>query len=527
MTKPAAVGYARLSDKSEQSTSIPSQKKRIAEYCERYGLELLETFVDDGKSGWTFDRPGFRKLEAFCKQKSQVKYLIIVHFDRFSRADPIDAMVKERYFRDKLKVKVLMISEPIELDTDNPLHQMMRFLQAYQANQERRNIIERTKAGMRFKMLQGQYCGTAPFGYKNFRDENRKPSIIIDESRAAIIRNIFDLFLKGCSYEHIRKIAVKQGFTVQGNSVIQSVLGNPVYAGMISVPAYNDQPQKLVQGKHIAIVPEDIYWKAQARLNPRRFVPQKRDEVPLRGVLRCRACGKLMTAAPSKSRSGRYYWYYFCNDDRKENYSAIKVHEWLNQVLIAISIRGEYFNKLKEKLSDTISKMINNQTKDLMQVNLNIRTGEQVIEKIEGRYLLGNVSEETYIKIIGEKRAALAELYTKKELLSMRASDYLGRLDNMLKKASSIRTFYNEMDLVSKQIFIRQVFGNELKLTPEGLRTRFIHPVFEINNKSVNGLPITIQKETPPFEGENASVSPGGVLPNREFLESVLAIFAA
>jgi site-specific DNA recombinase len=63
-----AVGYCRLSDKQESSSSIASQKKRIQEYCERYNLNLLQIFVDDGKSGWTFDRPGFIQLEAFCKK---------------------------------------------------------------------------------------------------------------------------------------------------------------------------------------------------------------------------------------------------------------------------------------------------------------------------------------------------------------------------------------------------------------------------------------------------------------------------
>ncbi len=73
MSKDKAVGYCRLSDRDDRSSSIPSQKKRIQEYCERYDLELLEIFVDDGKSGWTFDRPGFIHLEAFCKKHKEIK----------------------------------------------------------------------------------------------------------------------------------------------------------------------------------------------------------------------------------------------------------------------------------------------------------------------------------------------------------------------------------------------------------------------------------------------------------------------
>lgn len=525
MTKPAAVGYARLSDKSEQSTSIPSQKKRIAEYCERYGLELLETFVDDGKSGWTFDRPGFRELETFCKQKSQVKYLIIVHFDRFSRADPIDAMVKERHFREKLRVKVLQISEPLDYDTENPMYQMMRFIQSFTANQERKRIIERVKNGVRYRMQQGYYCGMAPFGYKNIRNAEGKAVIVIDELRAPVIKSIFNLYIKGCSIEEIRKTV--KAYTVKGNSAIQSVLTNPVYAGMINVPAFENHPAKMVKAVHEPIVSEDIYWQVQKMMNPKKFIPQKRNEVPLRGVLHCRVCGKLLTAAPSKSRNGSYYWYYFCTTDRKENYSAIKIHSWLDQILEAISIKGDYFARLKEKLSATISNMINTQTKDLMQANLSIQGLERSIQQIEERYLLGNVSQESYNRIAGEKKILLSELHNKREFLTLKSSDYLGRLDSMLQKASNLRTMYNQMDIVSKQLFIKQVFGKNILVTPNGVRTTFLHPVFKINPKDISGLPLIIEKEKPSKEGESASVSPHGVLPNREFLESVLAMFAA
>ena len=92
-----AVAYCRLSDKDSSANSINNQKKRIAEYCNYNKLELVQTFVDDGKSGWTFDRPAFKALEDYCKTNKTVKYLIVTHFDRFSRTDPVDAMVKEGY----------------------------------------------------------------------------------------------------------------------------------------------------------------------------------------------------------------------------------------------------------------------------------------------------------------------------------------------------------------------------------------------------------------------------------------------
>ena len=137
-----AAGYARLSDKDSSGNSIKSQCRRIEEYCERHNLNLLKIFIDDGRSGWTFDRPGFIELEHFCKKEKSVEYLIIPHFDRFSRTDPVDAMVKERYFRDKLNVKVLQVSEPPDIDVNNSTYLIVRFMQAFASNEECNRIVE-------------------------------------------------------------------------------------------------------------------------------------------------------------------------------------------------------------------------------------------------------------------------------------------------------------------------------------------------------------------------------------------------
>lgn len=489
-----AVGYCRLSDRKERSQSIPSQKKDIAEYCFRNDLTLLQTFVDDGKSGWTFDRPGFKDLEAFCKKNPKVKYLIIPHFDRFSRADPIDAMVKERHFRDKLGVKVLQISEAADLDTNNPMHQMMRFMQAFAANQERIRTVDRVKKNLRFRLLQGRYSTTAPFGYINGRDDKGFSLLKIDEAKAPIIRFIYDQFLKGAGIEEVRRAAEKKGYSNKGNSAIQRVLTNPVYAGLILVPAAGDQPSKIINGLHEPIIKESDYWEVQQILSPRKFTPQKREEVPLRGILRCQYCSKLLTAAPSKGRMGKYYWYYFCNEHRKENFSAVKVHELFDRILNYISIKEPEFSKLKNRITSLIQNLIDSQTKELMKLNLQISKLNQSIVDIEKRFLIGGiVSEKTFQQMITEKRMLIADLENRKEMHSQNAGDYLTRLDVILNGASSVRTIYEGHNLIGKQRFIRQIFGEKIYYTRTGVRTLYLHPVFAINKKAFNELPLVIE----------------------------------
>ena len=57
--------YIRLSredgDKQE-SESIGNQRKILQRYIKENNLELIKEYVDDGVSGTTFERPGFKKM---------------------------------------------------------------------------------------------------------------------------------------------------------------------------------------------------------------------------------------------------------------------------------------------------------------------------------------------------------------------------------------------------------------------------------------------------------------------------------
>lgn len=80
--------YARLSqddgDKAE-SNSIVNQKALCEEYIrKRDDLEAVATYVDDGYSGVSFDRPDFRRLEEDIRAGS-IDAIICKDLSRFSR----------------------------------------------------------------------------------------------------------------------------------------------------------------------------------------------------------------------------------------------------------------------------------------------------------------------------------------------------------------------------------------------------------------------------------------------------------
>lgn len=59
--------YCRLSRDDElegESNSIHNQRQMLEQYAQEHGFQNPEFYVDDGISGTTFDRPGFKRMLA-------------------------------------------------------------------------------------------------------------------------------------------------------------------------------------------------------------------------------------------------------------------------------------------------------------------------------------------------------------------------------------------------------------------------------------------------------------------------------
>src|SRR5690349_15913773 len=106
-----AFGYKRLSEEDQSNYSLDTQDRGIREYCQRNNLDLIDIYLDNGQSSYTFDRKAYKMLEGELKG---VQYLIVYHLDRFSR-NMAEAMLKIKEYLDR-GIKVRDITEPLDLD---------------------------------------------------------------------------------------------------------------------------------------------------------------------------------------------------------------------------------------------------------------------------------------------------------------------------------------------------------------------------------------------------------------------------
>ena len=79
--------YLRLSNDDErtgESLSIENQRRILEKYVMEQGFELVDTYIDDGVSGTSFDRPGVQRLFEDAKI-GRINVIIVKDLSRFGR----------------------------------------------------------------------------------------------------------------------------------------------------------------------------------------------------------------------------------------------------------------------------------------------------------------------------------------------------------------------------------------------------------------------------------------------------------
>jgi DNA invertase Pin-like site-specific DNA recombinase len=181
------------------------------------------------------------------------------------------------------------------------------------------SLSENVKRGNRTKVEKGWRPNRAPLGYCN---DGETKTIIKDPARFPLIRNMFELMLTG-SYSPTQIAFMardewglrtpqrkRSGGVPLAVGSTYKILTNPFYAGII---LWNGQAYP---GKHEPVVNIDEFKRVQKLIErPGRARPQ-RHVFAFTGMIRCGACGLMVTAEQKVNRFGSRYTYYHCTKRR-------------------------------------------------------------------------------------------------------------------------------------------------------------------------------------------------------------------
>jgi len=328
-----AIYTRKSSDEGLQQefNSLDAQREAAEAYIASQKAEgwvcLPERYDDGGFTGGNMDRPALQRLLADI-DAGKIDCVVVYKVDRLSRSLMDFARIVEVFERQN----VSFVSVTQHFNTTQSMGRLTLNILLSFAQFEREIIGERIRDKIAASRQRGKWTGGTPvLGYDVDRS-NGSPKLVINPTEAARVLQIFELYTERGSLLSVANKLRRRGWrtkrwtTRSGKAKgghefdkcsVYNLLTNPLYAGKVQ------HRSEVYQGEQQAIVPEELFRRVQAHLqhNGRSGGAEVRNRhgALLRGLLHCKACGRVMTHTFS-SRGNKRYRYYTCTNAIKRGW---------------------------------------------------------------------------------------------------------------------------------------------------------------------------------------------------------------
>ena len=454
--------YLRLSREDEklgESGSITNQRDLLLNYIKDNNLVLVDEYIDDGISGTTFDRNGFKRMIKDCENK-KINMIITKDTSRLGRDHVEFGFYVEKYFPEH-NIRYVAINDGIDTFSNNSSNDMLVFKSAFN-DMYVKDISNKLKSSLYTKKRNGQFVGAyAPYGYN--KDINDKHKLVINIEEANIVKRIFKMFINGNSinkikeiltYEHIKTPSISKNMNINklnnhygiwSSRTINDILKNPIYIGDLvqcKQKKVNYKSKKRIRNnvdnyiicKNIVepIIDENTYNIAQNMFKTNKYKKNNTtSDLLLKGLIYCQECKhtigfrlqkqKLKNNEVIRIYGNCNYW-----SKRKrekvctphsikyqdiEDYVLKELKKIMNTYLKKINIMNIINKYIKKNTIDNTNKKIN-------MINSKINSLNNKIEIIYSDKLEGLITKEMYQKIYNNIQNELTiNNNKKKELL--------------------------------------------------------------------------------------------------------------
>ena len=337
-----AALYIRLSKEDESegpSQSVQNQESLLREFVQQHRLIVYDTYIDDGWSGTSFDRPAFQRMIADIEAK-KVNMVITKDLSRLGRDYILTGHYMERYFPEH-RVRYISLLDGIDTGVDSTANDITPF-RAIMNDMYAKDISKKIKSVKRDKQRKGQFIGGKPvYGYKMHPTEKNK--IVIDEAVAPIVRRIFAMALSGMSCRNIATLLNQEGVPTPATYANLPVVRPGPYTGLWSSERISDMLQNetyignmvqgrsvkisykskkclkqdpanwvVVEGTHEPLVDRETFQKVRMLVNSRKHTRSRTYDFLLKGLIFCHECGYPLAVLNRKNAKGEDVLYFVC-----------------------------------------------------------------------------------------------------------------------------------------------------------------------------------------------------------------------
>ena len=396
--------YCRKSSEAEdrQVLSIDSQQQEIQRAFTRLpGVEVVDV-LKESFSAKAPGRPVFdemiRRIEA-----GEAEGIVCWHPDRLARNSVDGGRII--YLLDQGALKDLKFST-FTFENNSQGKFMLSIIFGY-SKYYVDNLSENVKRGNRAKVRAGWRPNMAPFGYLN--DKPTK-TILPDPDRFPFVRKMFELVLaEQLSIQSIADIArhewglrtmkrQRSGGGFLHPSMVHRMLTNPFYAGLL---VWEGETHK---GAHKPIVSIEEFERVQQIIRkPDRSRPRGAMlAFPYRGLIRCGACGRLITAENKVNRYGSRYTYWHCTRSgkpkcRQPSISSLALEEQIVSFLSRIHIHGPLI-EMAETLATDPEGRKQHLTTRRRTLEISLKESHSSMEMLRRLRVQGLISDEEFVQ---------------------------------------------------------------------------------------------------------------------------------
>ena len=358
--KNAAI-YCRVSteDQAREGYSLGEQLEKLKDLCKFRNYNIYRVYEDAGISAKDMDhRPEFKKMLEDVKNK-KVNVIVSYKLDRLTRSvRDLETLISEL---EKYDCSLECAMDDINTSTANGRFFVRMLTVLSQLEIER--VSERTKFGLVGAIKDGHIPVRKTLG---FMRDNKK--LIINPNESDIVLRIFDLYLKGNSYQRIANIFNKENVLNKKwyDTTILKILSNPLYKGDYISGGRTGTPV-LYEGVVEPIVSKKMWEECQiqTRKNTRNYT-RRNDYIFFQKIM-CSKCHRIMACKAPGGSKKKYIYYkcYKCKTSINENkLTTLLVDEISSIMEYDITVKKFFAPLLKHKI-ENVNELLNKEINSL------------------------------------------------------------------------------------------------------------------------------------------------------------------